>query len=121
MKLNKLRQFARPVADADRSEEFYEKALGLNKLFRFDDLIFFDCDGVRLMLEGGSTTVVDSGVCHYFSVENIESAVESLTAQGVNFTQAPHLIADMPDHELWMAFFTDPDQHTLAIMEERYK
>jgi methylmalonyl-CoA/ethylmalonyl-CoA epimerase len=25
----------------------------------------------------------------------------------------------MPDHELWMCFFRDPDGHTLALMSER--
>jgi len=33
----------------------------------------------------------------------------------------PHLIAKMPDHDLWMAFFTDPDGHTLALMQEAPK
>jgi methylmalonyl-CoA/ethylmalonyl-CoA epimerase len=31
----------------------------------------------------------------------------------------PHLIAKMPDHELWMAFFRDSEDNTLAIMAER--
>jgi hypothetical protein len=25
----------------------------------------------------------------------------------------------MPDHELWMCFFRDPDEHVLALMCER--
>jgi hypothetical protein len=25
----------------------------------------------------------------------------------------------MDDHDLWMAFFEDPDGHTLAVMQER--
>jgi len=25
----------------------------------------------------------------------------------------------MPDHELWMSFFEDPDGYTLAMMEEK--
>ncbi|MEM7002034.1 MAG: hypothetical protein AAF529_14695 [Pseudomonadota bacterium] len=49
------------------------------------------------------------------------AATQSLGVQGVNFIELPHLLADMPDHELWMAFFTDPDGHMLAIMEERWK
>jgi hypothetical protein len=31
----------------------------------------------------------------------------------------PHKIADMPDHALWMGFFTDSEGNTLALMEER--
>jgi methylmalonyl-CoA/ethylmalonyl-CoA epimerase len=37
------------------------------------------------------------------------------------FTHKPHLIAEMDDHDLWMAFFTDPDGHTLAVMQEAPK
>ncbi len=121
MQLGKLGQFALPVSDANRSESFYEKTLGLTKLFRFDDLVFFDCDGVRLMLEGTKDKIASSGVCHYFSVDDIDNAVAILETRALVFTQPPHLIADMPDHELWMAFFDDPDGHTLALMEERAK
>ncbi len=121
MRLGRLGQFALPVSDANRSEAFYGDALGLTRLFRFDDLVFFDCDGVRLMLEGTTEEIVPSHVCHYFSVDDIDAAVSALTSRGVPFTQPPHLIAEMPDHDLWMAFFTDPDSHTLALMEERGK
>jgi methylmalonyl-CoA/ethylmalonyl-CoA epimerase len=34
------------------------------------------------------------------------------------FVQPPHLVAKMPDHELWMAFLKDPDGNTLALMSE---
>jgi len=30
----------------------------------------------------------------------------------------PHLIAKMPDHDLWMAFFRDPDRNAFALMAE---
>jgi len=121
MHLGKLRQFALPVSDANRSETFYEKTLGLTRLFRFDDLVFFDCEGVRLLLEGTEQPIASSDICHYFGVPDINEAVEDLESKGVKFSQQPHLIADMPDHELWMAFFNDPDGHTLAVMEERWK
>ena len=39
------------VADIYRAEDFYGRALGLRKLYRFDDLTFFDCGGIRLLLE----------------------------------------------------------------------
>jgi methylmalonyl-CoA/ethylmalonyl-CoA epimerase len=120
MPLSRLGQIALPVADSDRAEAFYGQSLGLPKLFRFGTLVFFDCAGVRLMLEGSSKTVQPApGVCHYFKVEHIASAVEELEAKGVRFEDEPHLIARMPDHELWMTFFKDPDGHLLALMEER--
>jgi methylmalonyl-CoA/ethylmalonyl-CoA epimerase len=118
--LSRLGQIALPVADADRAEAFYERSLGLPKLFRFGTLVFFDCAGTRLMLEGAPKPVQPaSGVCHYFKVDHIEATVAELKAKGVTFDDDPHLIARMPDHELWMTFFKDPDGHLLALMEER--
>src|SRR5215213_5081397 len=51
--LNQLGQVALPVSDVDRAEEFFSRALGLRKLFRFGDLCFFDMGGVRLLVEKG--------------------------------------------------------------------
>jgi len=31
----------------------------------------------------------------------------------------PHLVARMPDHELWMCFLRDPDEHLLGLMCEK--
>ena len=120
MKLGTIGQIALPVSDADRSERFYGEVLGLPKLFRYDSLVFFDCDGTRLMLEGsGKATPPTGSTCHYFKVRGIDAAFEELTAKGVTFVDRPHLIARMPDHELWMVFFRDPDGHMLALMEEK--
>ena len=44
-----------------------------------------------------------------------------LEKRGVVFKDAPHLIAAMPDHDLWMAFFDDPDGNALALMREAPK
>jgi methylmalonyl-CoA/ethylmalonyl-CoA epimerase len=52
-------------------------------------------------------------------VDQIEHKVAELKDKGARFDDDPHLIAKMPDHELWMAFFKDPDRHQLALMEER--
>jgi methylmalonyl-CoA/ethylmalonyl-CoA epimerase len=49
--LSALGQIALPVSDADRADAFDSEKLGLPRLFRFGDLAFFDCGGVRLMLE----------------------------------------------------------------------
>ncbi|GAB4472885.1 MAG: hypothetical protein OHK0044_16820 [Burkholderiaceae bacterium] len=119
--LGRIGQIALHVADADRAERFYRDTLGLAPLFRFGDLVFFDCDGVRLMLEGGHAPhgPGQSAFCVYFRVSGIDAAVATLKAAGVYFEHPPHLVAKMPDHELWMAFFRDPDSNLLALMEER--
>ena len=120
--LNAIGQIALPVADVDRAEAFYEKVLGFRKLFRFGDLCFFDCAGVRLLLDKPPdvSTVKPQG-CIYFRCADIALAVRELTARGVSFADKPHLIAKMEDHDLWMTFFTDPDGHTLALMMEAPK
>jgi len=37
---------------------------------------------------------------------------------GASFLSKPHEIAKLPDHDLWMAFFHDPDGNLLALMTE---
>ena len=54
----------------------------------------------------------------YYKVDNIQASFETLKERGVTFTDEPHMIAKMPDHELWMAFFKDVDDNVLAIMCE---
>jgi methylmalonyl-CoA/ethylmalonyl-CoA epimerase len=120
LNLRQIGQIALPVSDVDRSEAFYDKVLGLPKLFRFGDLTFFDCAGVRLLLEKSKEAFKPQG-CIYFRCADIALAVDELTRRGVSVTHKPHLIAKMDDHDLWMAFFTDPDGHTLAIMQEAPK
>lgn len=120
LNLSHIGQIALPVADVDRSEAFYETVMGLRKLFRFGDLTFFDCAGVRLLLEKSNKPIRPSG-CFYFRAADIALAVTELEKRGVAFTSKPHLIAKMDDHDLWMAFFNDPDGHTLALMQEAPK
>jgi methylmalonyl-CoA/ethylmalonyl-CoA epimerase len=120
-RLGRIGQIALHVSDADRAERFYRDTLGLAPLFRFGDLVFFDCDGVRLMLEGGHEPRGPglAAFCIYLRVTAIDATVATLKAAGAYFERPPHLVARMPDHELWMAFFRDPDSNLLALMEER--
>ncbi len=88
-------------------------------LFSTPNLAFFDCDGVRLMLSLPERAGEQQGASiHYFRVPDLPAAHASLRARGVPFIDEPHLIATMPDHELWMAFFTDSEANTLALMSE---
>ena len=116
-----LGQVALTVADVGRSTTFYRDAVGLPFLFAAGPtLAFLDLGGVRLMLStpegdftpGGSTVL-------YIKVPDIDAAFAQMKSRGVAFVDEPHLIAKMPDHELWMTFFRDPDGHTLALMTER--
>jgi catechol 2,3-dioxygenase-like lactoylglutathione lyase family enzyme len=122
LNLDHIGQIALAVADVDRAEAFYEEKLKLRKLYRFGNLTFFDCAGVRLMLEKARAPedLAKASVI-YFRCADIALAVRELEQRGVTFSGKPHLIAKMEDHDLWMAFFTDPDGHTLALMQEAPK
>ena len=122
LNLDHIGQIALAVGDVDRAEAFYRDVLGLRRLYRFGDLAFFDCAGVRLMLEKAEApeNIQKSSVI-YFRCADIALAVGELEKRGVTFNSKPHLIAKMDDHDLWMAFFTDPDGHTLALMQEAPK
>jgi methylmalonyl-CoA/ethylmalonyl-CoA epimerase len=120
--LSRIGQIALAVADVDRAEAFYEGALGLRKLYRYGDLTFFDCAGVRLLLEKAHRPEnVSKGSTLYFACADIALAVTALRQRGVTFSGPPHLIGKMDDHDLWMAFFEDPDGHTPALMQEAPK
>ena len=118
--LGQLGQVAVSVDDVDAAERFYGNSLGLRKLFRFGNLLFFDCAGVRLLVEKSDKIVPASSVL-YFRTPDITVALRELKARGVSFIDAPHLIAPMEDHDLWMVFFRDPAGNTLALMQEAPK
>ena len=118
-----LGQVALTVSDVERSTAFYRDQVGLRFLFAAGpSLAFLDLGGVRLMLskpEGGFTP--GGGTVLYIKVADISASFEAMRGRGVEFIDEPHLIASMPDHDLWMTFFRDPDRHTLALMCERPK
>ena len=55
----------------------------------------------------------------YYFVTDIEGSAKALGAKGVTFVGEPHLIARMPDHELWLAEFRDSEGNICALMEEK--
>lgn len=122
LNLAHIGQIGLGVVDVERAEKFYGEVIGLKKLFRFGDLSFFDCAGVRLLLEKmHDPGPVTHGGTIYLRCADIALTVRELTKRGLTFDHAPHLIASMEDHDLWMAFFRDPDGHSLAVMQEAPK
>ena len=87
-------------------------------LFQVPGLAFFDCAGIRLMLSGAEKPGEQYSSVVYFRVPDILAAAKTLESRGVPFDRPPHLVARMPDHDLWMAFFRDPDRNLLALMAE---
>jgi DNA-binding CsgD family transcriptional regulator/catechol 2,3-dioxygenase-like lactoylglutathione lyase family enzyme len=108
-------QVSRSVADIADSELWYRDVLGLEHLFTFGELAFFDCGGTRLYLQQGA---VKPESILYFRVDAIHAAARALEDKGVEFVSAPHLIHRHEDGtEEWMAFFNDLEGRPLALME----
>jgi methylmalonyl-CoA/ethylmalonyl-CoA epimerase len=121
--LAQIGQIALTVSNVDKALAFYRDVLGMRLLFQAPPkMAFFDCAGLRLMLsEPEQGAFQPSGTVVYFKVADIEAAHAALSGRGVAFEEAPHLIARMPDHDLWMAFFRDPDRNLFALMCEKSK
>jgi len=120
LNISQVGQIALPVLDVDRAEAGFEKVLGLRKLYRFGNLTFFDCAGVRLLLEKDQPSG-NRDRLHLFSLRRYRARGCRAEKRGLAFDSTPRLIAKMDDHDLWMAFFRDPDGHTLAVMQEAPK
>jgi len=116
--LSSIGQIGLTVTDVARAIGFYRDVLGMKLLFQMSNMGFFACDGIRLMLSAAEKPDEHYGSVIYFKVADIRQAHATLTARGAEFEGEPHLIARMPDHELWMAFFRDPDRNLLALMSE---
>lgn len=115
--LGEIGQIGRSVKDVVAAEHWYRDVLGLRHLYTFGKLAFFDCGGVRLFLEQGEQHPSQSVI--YFRVSDIHAAHARLSAGGVAFTSAPHLIHRHDDGmEEWMAFFDDNEGRALAIMAQ---
>jgi len=58
---------------------------------------------------------LDRAVVFY---RDIDASHELFVSHGVEFEAPPHRVAKLSDHELWMAFFRNPDRNLLASMCE---
>jgi DNA-binding CsgD family transcriptional regulator/catechol 2,3-dioxygenase-like lactoylglutathione lyase family enzyme len=118
LKLGPLGQVSMLTRDAGRAESWYRDTLGLDHLFTFGDLVFFDCAGTRLFIRQVGDAEWRPTSILYFLVPDIAAAHATLTDRGVRFQGAPHMIFadEASGTEEWMAFFDDPDGNTLAVM-----
>jgi predicted enzyme related to lactoylglutathione lyase len=119
IEIQHIGQIAINVHDTNRAIEFYRDVLGLKLLFTAGQLAFFDCGGVRLMLSPASSPEYDhpSSIL-YFKVDDIQSAYARLKNLNVKTEGEPHLVAKLPDHDLWLAGFHDSEGNVLEFMSE---
>lgn len=119
LSLGHIGQVSMSVSDISGAEAFYRDVLGLPHLFTFGQLAFFDCAGTRLFLDALPEARGRSSVL-YFSVQDIEATCSALRELGVVFVDEPRLIHRHEDGaEEWMAFFSDPDGNTLALISRK--
>lgn len=117
--LSQIGQIAINVHDLERAIAFYRDKLGMKHLFTVPKMAFFECGGIRLMLGLPEKPEFDhpSSII-YFNVDDIQAAFGTLSSRGVLFEGKPHLVAKMPTHDLWMAFFRDSENNLFALMSE---
>jgi len=118
--ITRLGQVQIRAHDVERAASFYENVLGLKLLFKAPPgLAFFECGGVRLMIDRPEKPEFDhASSILYFAVPDIQAAHAGMKGQGVKFEDEPHMIARLPDHDLWMTFFQDSEGNVLALMSE---
>jgi methylmalonyl-CoA/ethylmalonyl-CoA epimerase len=118
--LGPIGQISIRVKDTERATRFYRDQLGLPHLFTAGNLSFFDCHGVRLMLDVAEKPEFDhpSSVL-YFKVGDVKAGHEALKSRGVRFEGEPHVVARLADRDVWMAFFRDSEENILALMCEK--
>lgn len=117
--IQKIGQIGVPVKDLNRALNFYKEKLGLLLLFNTDNMAFFICNGIRLMLtlpERDEFAISSSVI--YFEVNNIKDTYEYLLGKEVMFIDEPHVVAKMGQIETWMVFFKDTEDNTHALMSE---
>ncbi len=118
VQLNDIGQIALTVRDLPRAKNFYQNTLGMRFLFEAGTMAFFQCGAIRLLIGVSEEPVAIGGTILYFRVSDLEKVHAALKAKGVESVEPPHLVARMPDHELWIAFLKDTEGNTLGLMSE---
>jgi catechol 2,3-dioxygenase-like lactoylglutathione lyase family enzyme len=115
----RLHQVAQRAVDLDRASAFYSRLLGAEPVAVFDPpgLVFFDLDGVRLLLDRGAPSALV-----YLGVDDVWQTVKRLRAEGVSVVAEPHVIFrddqglfGAAEHDEVMAFFEDSEGNTVGV------
>ena len=113
----KLQQVALTCRDLDRARSFYRDTLGLPLLFEAGNMLFFQLEGLRLMV--GLAHKPDQpigGSVIYFDAPDIEELGAALEARGIGFLGPAVTVQQTGTHELKLREFYDPDGNALALM-----
>jgi methylmalonyl-CoA/ethylmalonyl-CoA epimerase len=119
----RLVQVAQRAEDLERATAFYADLLGAGPTASFDPpgLVFFELDGVRLLLDRGAPASLI-----YLEVDDIDATISKLRDAGVALEGEPHVIFTHTDDTLgpagtdeWMAFFRDSEGNLVGLVEHR--
>lgn len=119
----RLLQVAQRAEDLERATAFYARLLDAPPTGRFDPpgLVFFDLDGVRLLLERGAPSCVV-----YLQVPDVGAALARMRSDGVEILAEPTRIFRHEDDRLgpagtdeFMAFVKDSEGNTVGLVEWR--
>lgn len=113
----KLVQVAFTCRDLDRSRSFYRDTLGLSLMFEAGNMLFFQLEGLRLMVgkeENPGSPI--GGAVIYFDAPDIDLLGAALEAKGVIFARPAETVQRTATHELKLRAFHDPDGNAIALM-----
>ena len=117
--LQQVSQIGIPVKDLDRAITFYSDILNLPLLFQTERMAFYDLNGLRIMLSlPEKEEFAHTSSVLYYQVEDIQAVCKELLAKDVAFAGEPHVVTRMDNTETWMAFFTDSEGNTMALVSE---
>jgi methylmalonyl-CoA/ethylmalonyl-CoA epimerase len=118
----RLVQVAQHAEDLERAAAFYSALLEAPATAVFDPpgLLFFDLDGVRLLLERAAPPSL-----LYLRVDDVDRALERLGGRA-DVVSPPHAIFTHTDdtlgpagHDEWQAFVKDSEGNTVGLVSFR--
>lgn len=116
-----LVQVAQRAVDLERATNFYSALLGSSPNAQFEPpgLVFFDIDGVRLLLEREAPSAL-----LYFRVDDASSAIDRVGEVEI-VSPAHQIFTHTTDslgprgHVEWHTFIRDPEGNILGLVEYR--
>jgi catechol 2,3-dioxygenase-like lactoylglutathione lyase family enzyme len=112
-----LAQVALTVRNMDNARGFYRDVLGLPMLFEVPGMMFFQLQGLRLMVgQAQSAEQPIGGSVLYFDTPEFQDMSLELERKGVTFRGPAQTVQRTKTQDLKLREFLDPDGNALAIM-----